>query len=132
MTTASPSSVAEHFVKIRPNRDWLRLDWRSLWEYRDLLLLLVRRDFISKYRQTILGPAWAVIQPVLTTLVFTVIFGRVAKLPTDGVPPTLFYLCGLLGWNYFAQSFNATSSTLVQNAGLYGNCLLYTSPSPRD
>lgn len=116
MHTLNPT----HHVLIRANRNWVQVDWRSLWHYRDLLWLLVRRDFIAKYRQTILGPAWAVVQPVLTTLVFTVIFGRVAKLPTEGAPPVLFYLCGLVGWSYFAQTFTATSTTLVQNARLYG------------
>ncbi|HUG12818.1 MAG TPA: ABC transporter permease [Opitutaceae bacterium] len=105
---------------IRPRRSWLRLDVGELVQYRDLLLLLVRRDFVSKYKQTILGPAWFVIQPVLTTLVFTVVFGSVAKIPTDGVPPTLFYLCGLLGWNYFAQTLNATGNTFTNNSQIFG------------
>jgi lipopolysaccharide transport system permease protein len=91
-----------------------------VWRYRDLLLLLVHRDFIAKYKQTVLGPAWFIIQPLLTTLVFTVIFSKVAQIPTDGLPPILFYLAGLLGWNYFAQTFQTTSGTLVNNAGLFG------------
>jgi lipopolysaccharide transport system permease protein len=111
---------ATYELRIRPNRSWIRIDWHGLWEYRDLLFLLVRRDFVSKYKQTILGPLWFIIQPLITTVVFTVIFGGVAKIPTDGLPPTLFYLCGQLGWSYFANTFNSTSTTLVTNAALFG------------
>lgn len=107
-------------LRIRPNRSWLRIDWHGLWEYRDLLFLLVRRDFVSKYKQTILGPLWFIIQPLITTVVFSVIFGGVAKISTDGLPPTLFYLCGMLGWSYFSNTFTSTSTTLVTNAGLFG------------
>jgi lipopolysaccharide transport system permease protein len=106
-------------LRIRPNRNWVRFDWQGLWQYRDLLFLLVRRDFVSRYKQTVLGPAWFVIQPLLMTGVFTVIFGRVARIPTDGIPPVLFYLCGLLGWTYFAQNFQSTSTTLLGNASLF-------------
>jgi len=84
------------------------------------LFLLVHRDFVARYKQTILGPAWFVLQPLLVTVVFSVIFSGVAKIPTDGLPPMLFYLTGLLGWNYFAQTFQSTSGTLVNNAGLFG------------
>lgn len=104
---------------IRPNSNWLRVDWRGLWEYRDLLLLLVRRDFISRYKQTVLGPAWFVLQPLLMTLTFTVVFGKVARISTDDAPPILFYLCGLLGWTYFSQNFQSTSTALVSNASLF-------------
>lgn len=106
-------------ITLRPDRRWLDLDLRSIWQYRDLLILLVWRDFVAKYKQTILGPLWFIIQPLTMTLVFTVIFGHVAGLSTDGLPPLLFYLCGQLGWNYFAQNFSANSATLVSNAGLF-------------
>lgn len=109
-----------HHILIRPNRSWCRVDWKALWAYRDLLGLLVRRDFLAKYRQTVLGPLWAIVQPLLMTVVFSLVFNRVAKVPTDGVPPMLFYMGGLLIWNYFSQSVNATSATLVRNSGLYG------------
>ena len=105
---------------IRPNRPWWELSLREFAQYRDLLWLLVHRDIVAKYKQTILGPLWFVIQPLLTTLVFTVIFGKVAKIPTDGIPPVLFYLCGLLGWNYFAQTFSTVSGTFTTNANLFG------------
>jgi len=107
-------------IHIRPSRAWWRLDWREFWEYRDLLMLLVRRDFVSKYKQTVLGPAWFVLQPLLLTLVFTVIFGNVAQIPTDGLPPLLFYLGGLLGWTYFANTLSATSDTFSTNSDLFG------------
>lgn len=106
-------------VVLRPETSWLRLELRGIWHYRDLLFLLVWRDFVAKYKQTILGPLWFVIQPLTMTLVFTVVFGQIAGLSTDGLPPLLFYLCGQLGWNYFAQNFNASSATLVNNAGLF-------------
>lgn len=112
------SSTAE--IVIRPTRGWFRLDLADLWRYRDLLWLLVHRDFVSKYKQTVLGPAWFILQPLMMTAVFTVVFGMVARIPTDGVPPVLFYLAGLLGWSYFAQTFQVTSSTLTFNASIFG------------
>ena len=115
------SQVPSNFeLLIRPTRGWLHVDLAEVWRYRDLLFMLVRRDFIAKYKQTILGPAWFIVQPLLMTLVFTVIFGHVVGIPTDGLPPVLFYLAGLVAWNYFAQTFQHTGSTLVSNAGLFG------------
>jgi len=111
--------IPQYEVLLRPDTSWLRLELKSIWHYRDLLSLLVWRDFVAKYKQTILGPLWFIIQPLLLTLVFTVIFGNVAKLPTDGLPPLLFYLGGQLGWNYFAQNFASTSSTLISNSTLF-------------
>ena len=111
---------ANYELVIRPTRGWFHLNLGDLWRYRDLLFLLVHRDFVAKYKQTILGPAWFILQPLLTTLVFTVIFGKVAKIPTDGLPLVLFYLAGLLGWSYFAQTFQTTSGTLIANAHLFG------------
>ena len=119
LTLASASARTPRVI-IQPTRGLLRIDWRGLVEYRDLLLLLVRRDFLSKYKQSILGPAWFVIQPLLTTIVFTVIFGNVAKLPSDGMPKMLFYLCALVPWNYFAANLNSTSTTFTSNMGLFG------------
>lgn len=107
-------------IVIEPTRGFRFVAWRDIFAYRDLLWLLVWRDFVTRYKQTILGPLWHVFQPMLTTIIFTVVFSQIAALPTDGLPPTLFYLCGLLGWNYFAQTFNSTSATLVANAGLFG------------
>jgi lipopolysaccharide transport system permease protein len=105
---------------VRPTRGWFTLNLAEIWRYRDLLMLLIHRDFVAKYKQTVLGPAWFVLQPLLMTVVFSIIFGEIAKIPTDGLPPMLFYLAGLLGWNYFAQTFQSTSGTLVNNASLFG------------
>ena len=104
---------------IQPAQSWLSIDWGEIWAYRDLLLLLVRRDFVARYKQSVLGPLWFVLQPLIMTLVFTVIFGRIAQIPSDGVPHTLFYLCGLLGWNFFAQTLNGTSMTFTANAHIF-------------
>jgi lipopolysaccharide transport system permease protein len=109
----------EYEVEIRPRQGWIRFDFRSLHEFRDLFFLLVRRDFVVKYKQTILGPLWFLIQPLLTTLVFTVIFGGVAKISTDGIPPLLFYLTGLTIWSYFSQCFNSAALTFINNSPLF-------------
>ncbi len=107
-------------VVIEPGRGWLRVPWREIWEYRDLFWQFVKRDFSAKYRQTLLGPAWFILQPLMLTAVFTVVFGRLARLPTDNVPPVLFYLCGLVAWTYFAQTMPAVSGTFTNNAHLFG------------
>ena len=105
---------------IRPQRAWWDLRLGELWRYRDLIWLFVWRDFVAYYKQTILGPLWYLIQPILTTLVFTVIFGNIAKLSTDGLPPFLFYLAGNTVWTYFSACLTSTSSTFTSNAGLFG------------
>jgi len=113
-------TTSDYELVIEPSRSWFRISWRELWEYRDLLVLLVRRDFLSKYKQTLLGPAWFVVQPLLTTVIFVIIFGRVAQIPTDNIPQPLFYLCGLLGWNYFSQNVTTGATTFTANAHLFG------------
>jgi lipopolysaccharide transport system permease protein len=105
---------------IRPRNGWFDIHPGELWKYRDLIGLFVWRDFVSIYKQTILGPLWFIIQPLLTTLVFTIIFGNVARLPTDGLPPFLFYLSGVIAWRYFADCLNGTSSTFIGNAHIFG------------
>ncbi len=105
---------------VKPDGSLLDIRLRELWRYRDLVVLFVRRDFVSVYKQTILGPLWFLIQPLLTTITFTIIFGSIAKISTDGVPPMLFYLSGLVGWNYFADCLNKTSNTFIGNAQLFG------------
>jgi lipopolysaccharide transport system permease protein len=107
-------------LTIEPQRNLLDLRLGELWCYRDLVILFVRRDFVSVYKQTILGPLWYVIQPLLTTLTFTFIFGRIASLPTDGLPQFLFYMSGTVVWAYFAACLTKTSETFVQNANLFG------------
>jgi lipopolysaccharide transport system permease protein len=105
---------------IRPVSGWFDIHLRELWRYRDLIMLFVRRDFVAIYKQTILGPLWFLLQPLFTTIVFTVIFGKIAKIPTDGLPQVLFYLSGIVVWNYFANCLNKTSDTFVANAGIFG------------
>lgn len=105
---------------IEPTRRWINIDWRSLAHYRDLLWLLVRRDFVAQFKQSILGPLWFIIQPLLTTVVFTVVFGKVAKIPTDGQPPLLFYLCNMLAWGYFSGCLGYTSNTFLGYANIFG------------
>jgi lipopolysaccharide transport system permease protein len=117
---AGSTTLGPHETIIQPNQSWLRVDWAQLWEYRDLLALLVHREFASKYKQTILGPAWFILQPLMTSLVFTIFFGRVAKVPTDGIPPVLFYLCGQLGWNYLQQNLATGGAIFMNNASLFG------------
>lgn len=105
---------------IQPQRKLLDLRLGELWKYRDLVMLFVRRDFVSVYKQTILGPLWYLIQPLLTTIMFTFIFGQVANLPTDGLPQFLFYMSGTVIWSYFADCLTKTSNTFVQNSNLFG------------
>ncbi|MDR3574701.1 MAG: ABC transporter permease [Anaerolineaceae bacterium] len=105
---------------IEPKRNLLDLRLGELWRYRDLILLFVRRDFVSLYKQTILGPLWFLIQPLLTTIIFTVIFGSIAKLPTDGLPQFLFYMSGTVIWTYFSDCMINTSNTFVNNSQLFG------------
>jgi lipopolysaccharide transport system permease protein len=105
---------------IRTKSGWFDLHLRDLWRYRDLTMLFVWRDFVAQYKQTILGPLWYLIQPLFSTIVFTIVFGRVAKIPTDGLPPFLFYMAGVTCWNYFAECLTRTSGTFIDNAGLFG------------
>jgi lipopolysaccharide transport system permease protein len=105
---------------IRPHNPWLSLNLLEVWRYRDLVRLFVRRDFVAQYKQTILGPLWFFLQPLFTTLVFTVIFGKIAKIPTDGIPSFLFYFSGMVCWSYFAECLTLTSNTFVTNANLFG------------
>ena len=100
--------------------NWFDLHLKDLWEYRDLIILFVRRDFVSIYKQTILGPFWFLIQPLVSTFIFTIVFGKIANIPTDGVPQPLFYMGGIVTWNYFASCLNRTSDTFVANEGIFG------------
>lgn len=105
---------------ITPKRAWFDLNLKELLRYRDLIVLFVRRTFVSQYKQTILGPAWAVIQPLLTTVVLTVVFGNIAGLAPAGVPSFAFYLCGSIAWGYFSACLTATSTTFTANAAILG------------
>ena len=105
---------------IGPRTGWFDINLPNLWNYRDLIILFVKRDFVAFYKQTILGPLWFLLQPLFTTIVFTVIFGRIARIPTDGLPQMLFYMSGIVIWNYFADCLNKTSDTFVSNAHIFG------------
>jgi len=106
--------------EIKPKRKLLYLNIAEIWQYRDLLVLFIRREIVVSYKQTILGPLWFFIQPILTTVMFLLVFGRLAGIPTDGLPPVLFYLGGITIWNYFQESLRLTSDTFVKNSALYG------------
>ncbi len=106
-------------VRIRPNKALALVDFGELWRYRDLLSVLVWRDFATRYKQTLLGPIWFLIQPILPTIVFTLIFNKMAGLSTDGLPPFLFYLCNQIAWGYFSGNFSAISGTLLMNMNLF-------------
>lgn len=107
-------------VEIRPRGRGLNLDLKELWRYRDLIYLLARRTFVAMYKQTILGPAWAILQPLLTTGIFTLVFGRLVGVSTDGAAPFLFYLCGSVPWNFFARCLEKTAQTFTDNEKLFG------------
>ncbi len=111
----------EHWdLIIRPKVKWYDVDIKGIWDYRDLVMLFVKRDFVSQYKQTILGPLWLFIQPLLTVLVFSVIFGIVANIPTGGVPRLLFYLAAFVPWSYFSECFSKNSNTFTGNASIFG------------
>lgn len=105
---------------ISPGALWFDFSIKELWRYKDLIYLFVRRDFAVFYTQTILGPLWYLIQPLLTTVVFTVIFGKIAKISTDQTDPFLFYFCGIVCWNYFSNCLNRSAGTFTQNARTFG------------
>jgi lipopolysaccharide transport system permease protein len=119
---SSPKIIEEEkwSMTIQSQRRLLDLQLGELWHYRDLIIMFVRRDFVSVYKQTILGPLWYLIQPFLTTVIFTFIFGNIAKLPTDSLPPFLFYMSGTVVWSYFSTCFTKTSETFINNANLFG------------
>jgi lipopolysaccharide transport system permease protein len=110
---------SDYHLLIRPNRGWLALDWRDIFSYRDLLWQLVRRDFTSRFKQTILGPLWFVLNPLVTTVVFAIIFGRVMGATPTGIPALIFYNAGLLAWNYFSSVLASTGNSLQGNVHLF-------------
>lgn len=105
---------------ITPNRGYFEFHFNEIWNFRDLLLIFIRRDIITQYKQTILGPLWIVIPPILTTLVFTIFFGNIAGISTDGIPSVLFYMAGIINWNFFSTALTSTSNTLAGNVGIFG------------
>ncbi len=112
--------MEEFTTIIKPKNKLLSVDLGELWRYRDLLTLFVKRNIITQYKQTVLGPLWFLIQPALTTIMYMVVFGGIANIPTDGVPQPLFYLAGICCWQYFADSLTKTSNTFVDNQSTFG------------
>lgn len=105
---------------IEPRSSLFKLNLKEIWQYRDLLEMYIKRDIITVYKQTILGPVWFFIQPIFTTIVFMFVFGGLAGIPTDGIPPALFYLAGITLWNYFSESLTKTSDTFISNQNIFG------------
>ena len=105
---------------IKPKNRLFDVDFKELWHYRDLCALFVKRNVITQYKQTILGPLWYLVQPLMTTVMYMVVFGGIAKIPTDGLPQPLFYLAGICMWQYFSDCLSKTSNTFVDNAGIFG------------
>ncbi len=120
MSELRPPTSDQWDLIIRPKTGWLELHLADLWRYRDLTMLFVWRDFVAQYKQTILGPLWHIIQPLFTTLLFTLIFGQVAGLPTDDLPPILFYMAGITCWAYFADCLTRSAGTFLTNASIFG------------
>lgn len=114
------SDYTHHHWEISSERSLLELKLKDTWDYRDLLWLLVRRDFVAMYKQTILGPLWYIIQPLLTTIIFTLVFGNIAHISTNGLPGPLFYMAGITLWNFFTDCFFKSSGVFRDNAGVFG------------
>jgi len=112
--------MATNITEITPKKAWLDVDIKGLWRYRDLYRMYIRRDIVTMYKQTILGPLWYLIQPVLTTVIYMFVFGGLAGISTDGIPQPLFYMAGITLWNYFQQCFTSCSNVFAANAGVFG------------
>jgi lipopolysaccharide transport system permease protein len=111
--------LKKNFTIIKAKPPWWDLELANLWQYKDLIYLLIRRDFVTSYKQTILGPIWIILQAIVGSAIFTVIFGKIANIPTDGHPTFLFYLCGMLSWQYFASVYGAGCNSLQGNLPLF-------------
>lgn len=107
-------------IEIKPRNRWFAIDLRALWRYRDLYRMYVRRDIVTEYKQTILGPLWYLIQPLFTTVMYMFVFGGLAGISTDGAPQPLFYMSGIMLWNYFSNCFSRSSNVFTANAGVFG------------
>lgn len=105
---------------IKPQNRLFEIDFKEIWRYRDLLVMFIKRDIVTQYKQTILGPTWYFIQPALTTIMYMVVFGGIAGISTDGLPQPLFYLAGIVLWQYFSECLNKTSATFTQNQHIFG------------
>lgn len=107
-------------IEVRPQRSLLDFRLGEIWEYRDLLEMFIKRDIVTIYKQTVLGPIWYFIQPLLMMMIFIIVFSNIAKIPTDGVPPAIFYLAGIILWNYFSDCLTQTADTFYQNMHIFG------------
>ncbi|SDS02455.1 ABC transporter permease [Gramella sp. MAR_2010_147] len=116
----SEANNKDWLYEITPKRKLIDLNFREIWRYQDLLILFVKRNIVTVYKQTILGPLWYFIQPMFTAITFTLVFNNIANIPTGDVPPFLFNLAGITAWNYFSQCFTGTSDTFRANAGIFG------------
>lgn len=110
----------QYHTHLEPKNGWFDIDLKEVWRYRDLIWLFTKRSFILIYKQTVLGPAWIILQPLMTTLIYTLVFGGIAGISTDGVPQVLFYMGGTAVWGFFAACLNKTASTFTGNAGVFG------------
>lgn len=119
-----------HHTHIEPKNGWFDIDLKELWRYRDLILMFTKRSFIVVYKQTILGPAWIILQPLMTTLIYTLVFGNIAGISTDGTPQLLFYMGGTALWSFFSSCLNKTASTFTGNSGVFGKVYFPRLVSP--
>ena len=120
MNTTTPTSRSEYYKYISAKRKWTDLRLKEVWRYRDLILLFTRRSFVLSYKQTVLGPLWLFINPFLSSIMYNIVFGKIAGIGTDGIPSLLFYLSGTAVWNYFASCLSSNAHTFTSNAGLFG------------
>jgi lipopolysaccharide transport system permease protein len=125
------TSKSENWSQIiKPPTGWLKLNLKEVWDYRDLILIFVKRDIVSIYKQTILGPLWFILGPIFTVITYTFVFNKIANISTDGIPAPLFYLAGTTLWNYFQTCFNGTADTFITNAGIFGKVYFPRLVSP--
>lgn len=117
---ATDNDTGKWDITITSARGRLKVDFSELWRYRDLMVMFVKKDIITVYKQTVLGPIWFLLQPIFTTFIYVVIFGQVAKISTGGIPPVLFYLGSVTMWNYFSETLNVTAKTFSENAAVFG------------
>lgn len=122
--------ASKYHTHLEPRKGWFDIDLKEVWRYRDLIWLFTKRTFVLRYKQTILGPAWVILQPLMTTLIFTVVFGGIAGISTDGVPQVLFYMGGNAVWSFFAACLNGTASTFTGNANVFGKVYFPRLVSP--
>lgn len=112
--------MSEWTIEITPKKKWYDIDFKGLWRYRDLYFMYIKRDIVVQYKQTILGPLWYLVQPVFTTIMYMFVFGGLAGISTDGVPQPLFYMAGIMLWNYFSTVFTSSSNLFIANASIFG------------